>query len=1071
MTIDGRRVQRTQWTKLAAVVIATTALSAPGARAAEFHFADGDVAGLIAAIHAANATDEADTINLAAGGMYTLRLVDNELLGPSGLPVVLRPLTINGNGSTVQRALAVSTPAFRVLANISNLGLRALTIRNGSVPADGGGIWNNGMLELTDVIIEGNRAQFGGGGLFNVDPGTVELVRCQIVNNEASQGGGVRSDNGLEATESDFSGNEASSSGGGIQISGSVRISRCVLTDNVTEGDGGAIRGGRGLIVGSTVTGNAAMGNGGGIVVGGELLVQECTIDHNSAGNDGGGLWMRVGGLGGLGSLQISNSTVSGNDAIRNGGGVCLIRDGASAMATATIENSTLHGNRAVGAGGGIFAQTGGQFTLSNAIVAGSVGGDVGSDNGVIVEAGFNIIEDGSFVTAPTSMNGDPMLEPLADNGGPTMTHALLPGSPAIDAGDCSGGTVHFDQRRISRPQGSGCDIGAFEVFVPCHIADPIPNGDSAALIAAIRCANDRPGPDTINLSTSGDYPLVSVENVTDGPNGLPSIISEITIVGNGATVRREGAQLFRVHHVASSGELNLNELTIRGGTPASIPLEQDAGGGVFNRGELNMTGVTVRNSLSRLGGGVFNEQGTLTLVDSTVTDNSTQFLGAGAGVYNSAGGVTMLRTFVTNNRTPTKFGNAGGILNRDIMVIRDSVISDNRTDESGGGIFNVTSGVLTLENSVVTRNIGVFRGGGLFNNGVIHMAGSAITENTSDTGGGIYHSNGLITVQESSVALNVSHVDAGGLFIGGKDVATLVNTSITQNTAPGRGGGILNTGALEAIECLIDWNDSQDGGGLINDGGVANLSATEIANNVATNGAGILATTGTLTVVDCLISGNATTAGGNGGGIQSDSATVEIRGSTIVGNSSTTRGGGIFNNIGTLHVTNSTLSGNLAGTRGGGIHNFDGTVSLRHTTLSENAALEIGGGVFNFRGLLELSNLVIAGSGGGDCGFDVGNFSDLGYNVVEDGTCVSHPTSMSGDPMLAPLADNGGPTMTHALLPGSPAIDAGDCAGGTVLVDQRGIARPQGAACDIGAFEAVLPVRPGVEAALIQFP
>jgi hypothetical protein len=144
----------------------------------------------------------------------------------------------------------------------------------------------------------------------------------------------------------------------------------------------------------------------------------------------------------------------------------------------------------------------------------------------------------------------------------------------------------------------------------------------------------------------------------------------------------------------------------------------------------------------------------------------------------------------------------------------------------------------------------------------------------------------------------------------------------------------------------------------------------------------------------------------------------------------------------------------------GGGIFN-EGPLEVTNSTFSGNSASQDAGGIFNIvnLGSATLKNTIVANSAsGGDCSGTI----DGGYNLVEDGSCISAPTSLSGDPDLGTLRDNGGPTMTHALLAGSPAIDKGKAFGETT--DQRGRPRPSnfptianasgGDGSDIGAFE-----------------
>ncbi|MCI0770028.1 MAG: DUF11 domain-containing protein, partial [Chloroflexi bacterium] len=183
--------------------------------------------------------------------------------------------------------------------------------------------------------------------------------------------------------------------------------------------------------------------------------------------------------------------------------------------------------------------------------------------------------------------------------------------------------------------------------------------------------------------------------------------------------------------------------------------------------------------------------------------------------------------------------------------------------------------------------------------------------------------------------------------------------------------------------------------------------------------------------------------------------------------------GGGIGNHIGTMTLTNSTVSGNTTGSSGdaGGIDNSNGaTLSLNNSTITGNVAGATGGGIRNAIGsTVTFKNTIVAGNSAGTTGPDCeGALTSQGRNLVGIGTgCPSGGTGdlTTADAKLGTLGDNGGPTFTHALQSGSPAINAGNPAapgsGGNACesTDQRGVARPQGAACDIGAFELAIVV------------
>jgi CSLREA domain-containing protein len=252
-------------------------------------------------------------------------------------------------------------------------------------------------------------------------------------------------------------------------------------------------------------------------------------------------------------------------------------------------------------------------------------------------------------------------------------------------------------------------------------------------------------------------------------------------------------------------------------------------------------------------------------------------------------------------------------------------------------------------------------------------------------------------------------------------------------------GGGVSNYGTLTVTNCTFSGNQATEGGAIHNDSNATlNVSGSTFENNSVTEYGGAIASVdGTLTVSNSTFSGNHSTAWDGGaiyGNQNTGTNTMTVVNSTFTGNTAFSQGGGIENyGGGTLTVVNSTLSGNSAPNGGGGIHN--GTSSILH-----------------------LKNSILANStSGSDCHSSAGIASFIN-NLMESSTNCGTPVS-SADPMLGPLASNGGSTQTMALLPGSPAIDAGDdavCAAAPVnTTSQNGRSRPQGAHCDIGSVEA----------------
>lgn len=335
----------------------------------------------------------------------------------------------------------------------------------------------------------------------------------------------------------------------------------------------------------------------------------------------------------------------------------------------------------------------------------------------------------------------------------------------------------------------------------------------------------------------------------------------------------------------------------------------------------------------------------------------------------------------------------------------------------------------------------------------------------TTDAMGRVMQVNNGVTAELNNLKIRHGYAtgDGGGIYNQGN--LTVINSAFVNNLSGNWGGAIYNSGTLEVTGSSFNINGANIGGGIFNGGGCVTVTNSNFEENSAGDAGGGMynATPGTLTVINSTLSQN---TAASGGGIRSEGGSLTtVIGSTLKFNSTSSAtgiGGGILNGWeGTMIVANTTLVGNSANNWGGGIANY-GTLNLTNSTLSENTAPpDGGGGLANMEtaARLHMANTIIAYSPtGGDCvSVNGGVISTNFNNLVEDGSCGA---SLSGDPMLADLADNGGPTWTMALVEDSPAIDAGDDATCAVVpvsgVDQRGVTRPQGAHCDIGAYEKV---------------
>jgi predicted outer membrane repeat protein len=300
-------------------------------------------------------------------------------------------------------------------------------------------------------------------------------------------------------------------------------------------------------------------------------------------------------------------------------------------------------------------------------------------------------------------------------------------------------------------------------------------------------------------------------------------------------------------------------------------------------------------------------------------------------------------------------------------------------------------------------------------------------------------------------------------LFVDATTATTFANVTITggQATAGQTGGGIKTHGPLTLTNSVVTGNSSTlTGGGVSALGALSSLTMVNstVSNNTAATGGGGIETAGTAILTNSTISGNHSDAGGAG---ISAVGGVTLTGSTVSGNTAIAGGGGIASP--TLSATNSTISGNTAGVAGGGGFTT-GTATLTYATVVQNSA-PTGANVIATSLTSFASVLALPGGGGANC--VVTSPTSQGFNFSDDNSCglALATDRQTGNPALGPLAGNGGPTQTRLPAEGSPLIDAiplASCqAGGAVGIttDQRGVVRPQGRGCDIGAVEVAVVV------------
>jgi predicted outer membrane repeat protein len=352
------------------------------------------------------------------------------------------------------------------------------------------------------------------------------------------------------------------------------------------------------------------------------------------------------------------------------------------------------------------------------------------------------------------------------------------------------------------------------------------------------------------------------------------------------------------------------------------------------------------------------------------------------------------------------------------------------------------------------TRNIRPFT---VASNGALTLNSMQVVSGTAVFGGGIY-SEGTLTIIDSTFTDNRTSA-SDGAAINNRGALTITGSTFSDNRAAYHGGVLFTTGAVTITASTFSHNAANvHGGAFYQRGGSLNISDSLVSDHSANTGGAIMSWQGTsiLTVTNSTFSDNVAT--GYGGAI-SAWGTALITGSTFTGN--TAFGAGAVSLIGQSRVVNSTFAGNSATTEGGGIYVGDKLVTITNSTLSGNSAPAGANLAIYWLSSVSIVNSIAANSSA-DCAIiqdeDVMKANTtpltLTTTLIEDGSCGA---TLSGDPLLDALGDYGGATQTFGLLADSPAIDAGTLSA-CPATDQRGVSRPQGSRCDLGAFELEQP-------------
>ena len=682
----------------------------------------------------------------------------------------------------------------------------------------------------------------------------------------------------------------------------------------------------------------------------------------------GGAVRVRMGSTLNLMRVKIDGSEAQGAMASMGGGGI-------SNAGTLRIDQSVITDNVASGdsgSGGGILNEAGGQLTVMNTVIRGNVANRAGGG-----------IEDASGSST------------LTDVLNSTLNYNVVNNAPGNGGGIHLGGgsSMNVTGTMVAYNTAGAEGGGIWNAAGVLTVSDSRITGNTAAGNDA-----DQGGGGlynngfgiifVINGSMINDNRATGTSGSGGGIlNGIGARLEIISSTVSGNEANRAGGGIEDIS--GSSSIFSIVDSRIVRNTVFEAP---GNGGGVHigGDGSLSVTGGSVSgNKAGAEGGGIWNNQGTLSLTGTLVRNNVAMGDDAdqgGGGLYNNGGGTIALDggVRVETNVASGASGSGGGILNGvdATLTIMDSYVTGNTANRAGGGIEDISgmASMFTITNSMIddnTVNFSPGNGGGVHigGNGSLMVSGGTVNGNTAGAeGGGIWNNLGTLTITDGTfirgnVAMgNDADQGGGGLYNNGGGTIMLDGVTVAGNKATGTsgsGGGILNgIGAtLEITDSRIIANEANRAGGGIEDISGAATAFTIMDSHVDRNrvnmspgnGGGVhIGGDGSLSVTGGTVNEN--TAGAEGGGIWNNLGTLTVTGTEIadnvaMGDEADQGGGGLYNNAtGTIRIMDVMLTGNRAtgtsGSGGGILNNVGGSLIVSESLIAMNEANRAGGGI-----------------------------------------------------------------------------------------------------------------------------
>lgn len=895
---------------------------------------------------------------------------------------------INNNTSSQSGGAIFNMAGTLSILNSSSIDQNTTTLPNSM----GGGIYNDieGKLTITNTTISDNTSGQAGGGLADFSSNSFVTMLDQVTaeNNQAtgetSVAGGILINDGLmQLNNSSISFNSSSLQGGAIWLgSGTLYIDNSAINNNTSGQSGGAIfnmAGSLSIYNSSSIDNNTAMASnslGGGIYndIAGKLTINNTSISNNSSGQAGGGLadLSDISFVSSLDQVVLENNQVVGETSVAGG---ILFNDGLM-----LLKNSTLNANSSSLQGGGIWVGSG-TLDIDNSIISSNTTGQSGG--AIFNMAGalsiFNSSSmDQNTATLPNSIGGGIYND---EAGKLTISNTSFNGNSCGQAGgaiaDVSDSTFtsEFDQLTIQNNKAlsensaaGGLLIGDGKVLLTNSI---LSSNSSSVQGGGIWIGNGslEIGTTDINLNTTG-----SSGGGIYNQAGQIDILNNTSISENSCTATdSQGGGIYN----NINGKLSISNSSITNNACLQ------AGGGLADVSDNTFTTVVdqsiiesnIASGEKSAGGGILLAEGSMKLLNSSVTFNSSEIQGGGIWTQNSS--LEIDNSSISNN---TSGIGGGGIFTTGgtIDIINNSHLNENVLIDSGslgGGIFNDSTGMLSITQSTLEQNVCKQAGAAIADisdtSFTSQLSGVRLINNQSNgmnsVAGGLLLANGKMHISNSNLSGNSSILEGGGIWV--ENASIIIDSCSLDSNATGmRGGGIyIGSGALRIIAGSSVKNNSCQpeqsvGGGIFkNQAASLFMKDSEISHNTSSSGGGIIAITRDQTadsILHCMIAYNkATDTFSIGGGMLLYGAGImNIQNSSISGNEANFRGGGIWSTLDSLvilsiSIDSNTIEGTSDGVGGGGIYHAEGLLSIETSTLYENkvtGSTSAGGGILN---------------------------------------------------------------------------------------------------------------------------